>query len=149
MKYKVLAYTFLIPLLWLTILLLRFTVPGFEIPRLFSPAILIGLFIGSFAARFFLNSKYLTSLLINDKKLLLTYLTPLARQYEVTIHLSTITNITVRKKIFLVRDFSSITFFSKDNKIKFHLLNSDVKQAAEQLLQTSFTNESPPAASKQ
>ena len=136
MKLKVLAYTFSVPLLWLSVLLLQFIAPDFGISRSYSSAVLIGLLIGSLIGRFFLDSKYLTNLLVDDKKLLLTYLTPLARLRQVIIRLDAINNIKVKKKIFLIRDFTSIKFFSKDNEIKFYLLNSDVKQAVEQLLQT-------------
>ncbi|HNU14763.1 MAG TPA: hypothetical protein PKI55_09865 [Chitinophagaceae bacterium] len=134
MKFKVLAYTFSVPLLWLTILLVQLIVSDFGISRRFSSVALIGLLIGALIGRFFTDSKYLTRLLVDNKNLLLIYLTPLARQRQVTIQLDTITNIKVRKKIFLLSDFTSIKFFSKDNEIKFYLLNNDVKQAVEQLL---------------
>jgi hypothetical protein len=136
MKFKVLAYTFSVPLLWLTILLLQLIAPDFGISRSFSSAVLIGLLIGSLIGRFFLDSKYLTNLLVDEEKLLLTYLTPLARQRQLTIHVDTIRNIKMKKKIFLIRDFSSIKFFSKDNEIKFYLLSNDVKQAVDQLIRT-------------
>ena len=136
MKFKVLAYTFSVPLLWLTILLLQLIAPDFGISRSFSSAVLIGLLIGSLIGRFFLDSKYLTNLLVDEEKLLLTYLTPLARQRQLTIQVDTIRNIKIKKKIFLIRDFSSIKFFSKDNEIKFYLLSNDVKQAVDQLIRT-------------
>lgn len=136
MKFKVLAYTFSVPLLWLTILLLQLIAPDFGISRSFSSAVLIGLLVGSLIGRFFLDSKYLTSLLVDNEKLLLTYLTPLARQRQLTIRIDTIKNIKVKKKIFLIRDFSSIKFFSKDDELNFYLLNNEVKQAVDQLLQT-------------
>lgn len=136
MKFKVLAYTFSVPLLWLTILLLQLIAPEFGISRSFSSAVLIGLLFGSLIGRFFLDSKYLTSLLVDDENLRLTYLTPLARHRQLTIPVDTIRNIKVKKKIFLIRDFSSIKFFSKDKQIKIYLLNNDVKQAVDQLLQT-------------
>lgn len=136
MKFKVLAYTFSVPLLWLTILLLQLIAPDFGIPRSFSSAVLIGLLVGSLIGRFSLDSKYLTSLLVDDEKLLLTYLTALARQRQLTIRIDTIRNIKVKKKIVLIRDFGSIKFFSTDNEIKFYLLNNDVKQVVGQLLQT-------------
>ena len=136
MKFKVLAYTFSVPLLWLTILLLQLIAPDFGISRSFSSAVLIGLLVGSLIGRFFLDSKYLTSLIGDEEKLLLTYLTPLARQRQLTIRVDTLKNIKMKKRIFLIRDFSSIKFFSKDNEIKLYLLNNDVKQAVDQLLQT-------------
>lgn len=136
MKFKVLAYTFSVPILWLTILLLQLIAPDFGISRSFSSAVLIGLLIGSLIGRFFLDSKYLTNLLVDEEKLLLTYLTPLARQRQLTIQVDTIRNIKIKNKIFLIIDFSSIKFFSKDNEIKFYLLNNDVKQAVDQLTQT-------------
>ena len=136
MKFKVLAYTFSVPLLWLTIFLLQLIAPDFGISRSFSSAVLIGLLIGSLLGRFFLDSKYLTNLLVDEEKLILTYLTPLARQRQLTIQVDTVRNIKMKNKIFLIRDFSSIKFFSKDTEIKFYLLNNAVNQAVDQLIQT-------------
>jgi hypothetical protein len=138
MKLKVLAYTFSVPLLWATILLLQIIVPDFGVSRSVSSAVLVGLLIGSLIGRFFLDSKYLTDLLIEDERITLTYLTPLARKRQITIRFLTLADIKMKKRIFLIRDFGSIKLFSKDNQITFYLLSSDSKQAAEQLTQ-SFT----------
>ena len=121
MKLKVLAYTFSVPLLWATMLLLQIIVPDFGVSRSFSSAVLIGLLIGSLVGRFFLDSKYLTDLLVDDEKITLTYLTPLARKRQIIIRFLTLTDIKLKKRIFLIRDFGSIKFFSKDNKITFYL----------------------------
>ncbi len=100
MKFKVLAYKFSVPLFWLTILLLHLIGPDFGIYRGFSSAVLIGLLIGSLTGRFFLDNEYLASLIVDDKKLLLTYLTSFARRRQVTIRLDAITNIKVKRKYF-------------------------------------------------
>ena len=136
MKLKVLAYTFSVPLVWLTLLLLQTIAPDFGISRSFSSAVLVGLLIGSLIGRFFLNSKYLTGLLVDDNVLLLTYLTPLGRKRQLAIRLDTVVEVKMKKKMFLVRDFASLNILSRDNQTKFYLLNNDVKQATIQLLQT-------------
>lgn len=135
MKFKVLAYTFSVPLLWATLLLLQLVLPDFGLSRSFSTAVLFGLLIGSLIGRFFIDSKYLTDLVVDDEKISIIYLTPFARQRHLIIRHSTLTDIKLKKKIFLVRDFGSIKFFSKDNQIKFYFLNSNTKQSSEQLAQ--------------
>jgi hypothetical protein len=136
MKLKVLAYTFSVPLVWLTLLLLQTIATDFGISRSFSSAVLVGLLIGSLIGRFFLNSKYLTRLLVDDNVLLLTYLTPLGRKRQLAIRLDTVVEVKMKKKMFLVRDFASLNILSRDNQTKFYLLNTDVKQATIHLLQT-------------
>ena len=142
MKFKVLAYTFSVPLIWAALLFLKDIIPDFVLSRSFSSGVLCGLIAGSLIGRFFIDSKYLTDLSVDDENVMLTYLTPLARQHHMTIRLSTLTDIKLKKKIFLIRDFSSIRFFSRDNQIKCYLLNPDTKQAVEQLALTFQTNSS-------
>lgn len=100
MKFKVLAYTFLAPLLLVVILLLKGIIPDFGIPRNFSYAILFFLLISFFMNGLFIkNNKYLTELLIDEKEVLLVYLTPLARQHKIIIRFSTLTDIQLKRKI--------------------------------------------------
>jgi hypothetical protein len=134
MKFKVLAHTFSVPMLWLAILLLLLIVPDFRIFRSWSSAVLIGLLCGSLIGSFFFKRKYLTTLMIGDSELMITYLTPLARQCQVTISLGSITNIIVKNKVFLIRDFTSFKFLIKEGEINLLLFNGDVKLAVEQLL---------------
>lgn len=136
MRLKVLAYTFSVPLIWATILLLQIIVPDFGASRSFSSAVLVGLLFSTLIGRFCLDSKYLTDLLVDDEKITLVYLTSLARKRQITIRFSTLTDIKLKKRIFLIRDFGSINFFSKDNQITFYLLNNDSRPAAEQLTQS-------------
>jgi hypothetical protein len=140
MKLKVIAYTFSVPLVWLTLLLLHTIFPDLGISRILSIGVLIGLFIGSLIGRLFLVSKYLTELLVNNEVVSLTYLTPLGRQRQLAISLDEVKEMKMEKKSFLVRDFPSLIILSIDNKSKFYLLNNDVKQAAIQLLQAFHTH---------
>jgi len=136
MKIKVLAYSFSIPLLWATILLLRIIGPDFGISRSFSYAVLFGLLIGSLISLFYIDRKYLIDLLVDDEKITLTYLTPLARKRQILICFSTLTDIKLTKRIFLIRDFASIILISKDNQTTFYLLNINNRKAVEQLTQS-------------
>jgi hypothetical protein len=133
MKFKVLAYTFLVPLLLAAILILKIIIPDSGTFRHFSYTILFFLLISFLINRLFFGRKYLTELLIDEKEILLVYLTPLARQQKINIRFLTLTDIELKRKNFLIRDFGSIEFFSKDNEIKFYFLNKDVKDVAEQL----------------
>ncbi|MBC6491553.1 hypothetical protein ACFSQD_12695 [Flavihumibacter stibioxidans] len=135
MKFKVLAYTFSLPLLWLTILLLQLIVPNVGISHIFSTAFLIGLLGGSLVGRFSLSSKYLTSLIVDGEKLILTYMTPLARKRHITIPLDALADIKVKEKIFLISDFTSLKLSFNENEIKFYLFDSEVKRASQILLQ--------------
>jgi hypothetical protein len=85
MKFKVLAYTFSIPLLWVILLGLNDIAPGIGISRSLSTAVIIGLLIGSLIGRFLIESKYLTDIIVDGEKLSLSYLKPMARQRKITI----------------------------------------------------------------
>jgi hypothetical protein len=52
-----------------------------------------------------------------------------------------LTGLEIKKKIFLIRDFGSITFFSRDKQVTFNLLNPDTKKVAEQLARLFQTNQ--------
>jgi hypothetical protein len=141
MKLKVLIYTFSVPLFWVTLLFIKDIVPDFGLSNSFSSAVLCGLIVGSLIGRFLTDKKYLTELFVDEENVMVTYLTPLARQHQVTIPISTLTDIKLKKRIFLIRDFGLIRVFSKDNTTTFYLFNPDTKQAAEQLALT-FLNKS-------
>jgi len=136
MKFKVLAYTFSVPLFWFAIFLLQYFAPDLWISRIISSGFLLGLLLGSFIVRFFFSRKYLNSLVIDDKNIHFTYFTPLAFQHHEVLQIDTITYIKVKRKIFFLRDFTSVNFFSKTDVTKYFLLNTAVKQKIEEILQT-------------
>lgn len=136
MKFKVLAYTFSVPLIWLSIYLLQYYAPDIWISRIISPDFILGLLLGSFIVRFFINRKYLNSLVPDDKNIHFTYFTPLAFQNHEAFQIDTITHIKVRRKIFFLRDFTSLKIFTKNEVSNYFLLNKNVKQKVEEILQT-------------
>ncbi|ULQ55848.1 hypothetical protein KJS94_14455 [Flavihumibacter rivuli] len=136
MKLKVLAYTLSVPLIWMTLLFFKDIVPDYGLSNSFSSAVLCGLIVGSIIGRFLLDRKYLTELFFDDENVTFTYLTPLTRQHQVTFRISTLIDIKLKKRIFLIRDFYLIKVFSEDTTITFCLFNPDTKQAAEQLALT-------------
>ena len=136
MKFKVLAYTFSVPLIWLSIYLLQYYAPDIWISRIISPGFILGLLLGSFLVRFFFNRKYLNSLVFDDKNIHFTYFTPLAFRYNEVLQIDTITHIKVKNKIFFLRDFTSLKIFTKNEVFNYFLLNNNVKQKVEEILQT-------------
>ncbi|MBS1732225.1 MAG: hypothetical protein JST02_02920 [Bacteroidetes bacterium] len=134
MRFKILAYTFSVPLVWLTLLLIKYYAPHLAISHFFSSGVLTGLFIGSILVRLLLDSKYLTGLTIDKNVIELTYLTSFGSLRHTTLMLDTLTEIKVKKKLLLIRDFGLLKLSQIDNEKSFLLYNSNLNQEIEVLM---------------
>ena len=135
MRFKILVYTFSVPLVWLTLLLIKYYAPHLAISQFFSSGVLTGLLIGSFLVRLLLHSKYLIGLTIDKNAIELTYLTSFGSQRQTTLLLDTLTEIKVKKKLFLIRDFGLLKLSQIDNENTFSIYNGNLNQTIEVLKQ--------------
>ena len=136
MKFKILLLTFSVSLAWLALLAVKHYAPTLPISRFFSSGVLIGLFIGSFLGRLFVNRKYLTDLTIENEIVTLTYLTSFAQQKQTSISLDSLIDIKVQKKLLLIRDFDLLRFSQKGNQSTFLIYNRSIRQTIERLIQS-------------
>jgi hypothetical protein len=135
MRFKILAYTFSVPLIWLTLLLVKYYAPNLPISQFFSLGWLIGLLIGSFLGRMLFHSKYLTGLTIDKNDIELTYLTSFGSQRQIILSLDTITEVKVKKKTFYFGDFDSFKLSQHETHISFSIYNANLNQMIEILSQ--------------
>lgn len=87
---------------------------------------LISILLITFFKTYFSDDKFLTDIENTDDKLYLTYFNRLAEKDQLMIRSKTIVDVKFKKKIFLLRDFNSITFISKNNSITFKIFEADL-----------------------
>ena len=135
MKFKIIAYTLSVPFVWLTLLFTKYYAPNFFISNILTSSILIGLFIGSLLVRIIIENKYLTDLSIEKNLIKLTYLTSFGQIKKTTILMDSVTDIKIKKKFFLIRDFGAVKLFQKNAESTFSIYNDSIRQTIDILLQ--------------
>jgi hypothetical protein len=143
MRFKVVLYTLFVPLVWLTLIVIKYRVPTLLVTQYFPSGILIGLFTGTLLGRLLLgyHKKYLTGLTIDNNEIKLTYLTSFGLQRQTKILLDTLTDIKIKKRDFLNRDFDLVKFSQGDNERAFSICSRSISQKIHQLIQSLSANQ--------
>ncbi|NOU16363.1 MAG: hypothetical protein HOO91_02245 [Bacteroidales bacterium] len=137
MKLKVIAYSYLVPLFFLTLFALKITVPDFILVRFFKASFLGGFALGSLIVRLWVIRKYLISFTQNNNEISLIYVTSLGRQNQITLLYDSITEIKIKKRDWLITEFSKVTIVCQDNEYCFEIFKEKLIINFEVLIQKS------------
>lgn len=117
MKYKIIAYSFVVPLFWIIILLLKEYAPGVLPGKLFSNGVILGLAIGSSLGAIFYTRRYLIDFSQQGDQVTLVYLNQFGRERKKEITQTTLSRSQIKKKGFLYRDFNTLylPYYEREN----------------------------------
>mgnify|MGYP006995491129 CR=1 FL=1 len=132
---KVIAHSYFVPLFFLTLFALKITVPDFILVRFFNASLLAGFALGSLIGRLWIIRKYLISFTQNNNEISLIYVTSLGRQHQITLLCDSITEIKIKKRNWLITDFSIVTFVCQDNEYCFEIFEEKLIINFEVLIQ--------------
>lgn len=146
MKFRVLAHAYGWILLMAALLLLKTVAPDFPLTRNFSLVFTVGLSTALLIGVFVRNEKYLINISMDGEDVTLTYLTIFLRRKQRVVLMNSITKINLKKKIFLMRFFDSITISTRWDDVGFHIISFEAKKAVEHFAITYSLNKSKVAA---
>lgn len=126
------------PLLWTFMFFLKNKFPDLYISNFFSHNLIFAFGIVSVLRLFSSDDRYMSDILIDNEKIILTYLTSFAIERKISISIEKIVNTKIKHKIFFIRDFTTVTFYSKTNKIDFNIMTDELKQRIIKLNKISF-----------
>ena len=135
MKLKVIAHSYFVPLFFLTLFALKITVPDFIFVRFFKASLLGGTALGSLIVRLWVIRKYLIFFTQNNNEISLIYVTSLGRQHQITLLYDSIIEIKIKKRNWLITDFSRVTFVFQDNEYCFEIFKKTLIINFEVLIQ--------------
>lgn len=139
-KFRILTYSFLVPILLLTGIVIKLTFPTLTFPAIVTTGVLFGLFLQFLVQRFFSDDKFLIDIQYENDQLLLTYTNALAEKDQLVIRSATITDISIGKKNSFFQNINTITFSSVKNTISFKVMSKDLDSITETLTVFSIAN---------
>ena len=132
---KVIAHSYFVPLFFLTLFALKITIPDFILVRFFKASLLGGTALGSLIVRLWVIRKYLIFFTQNNNEISLIYVTSLGRQHQITLLYDSIIEIKIKKRNWLITDFSRVTFVFQDNEYCFEIFKKTLIINFEVLIQ--------------
>lgn len=126
MKFKVLAYSFIVPVILLIILVIKQFQPTF----FFDKYMVIGLLIGSLLRQFFNGRKFLVSLKINNEVTQVIFLSSIAKQKEFVIPTNQIIHFEYEKPNWITDNLDCLVLTDKKIWIRLELLTTQAKMEA-------------------
>jgi hypothetical protein len=139
-KFRILAYSFLVPILLLAGIVIKINFPNLGFPAIVTTGVLVGLFLQFLVQRFFSDDKFLIDIQYENDQLLLTYTNALAEKDQLIIRSATITDISIRKKHSFFQNINTVTFSSAKNTISFKVMRKDWDSITETLTVFSIAN---------
>lgn len=123
-KIRVLASTFLLPLAWAIILIIKVNYPSFP----FNTWVTTGLLIGSSIAAIFKKNKYLFSIHINNNTINISYLTRFLQQREVCMPIEKVKRFEHEKRDWLIEDFDALWLSGDKQWFRFKLITKEIRK---------------------
>lgn len=130
-KIRVLYFSFMLPVIWAIILIIKITYPTFP----FSLGVALGLLIGSIMATIFRKNKYLFTITTDNNTIIISYLTRFLQQREVSMPIEKVKRFEYEKREWLIDDFDALWLSGDKKWFRFKLITKEIRKEVQAKIQ--------------